>query len=69
MKGQYETAIEDCTEAIELDPDNVSAYLCRGLAYEKLGQSDQAIEDYETVLGLDPKNKDAKKALREIRKN
>lgn len=44
--GEYEKAIEDCSKAIEMDPEDISAYRARGEAYAKLGQQYAAEADF-----------------------
>ncbi|MEO0564440.1 MAG: tetratricopeptide repeat protein, partial [Chloroflexota bacterium] len=41
-RGQYETAIADCTRAIELRPHEATPYLNRGSAHYQLGNSEAA---------------------------
>ena len=53
QKGEYDKVIVDCDKAIELDPENITAYLKRGLAYSKKGEYDKAITDYDEVIRLD----------------
>jgi tetratricopeptide (TPR) repeat protein len=54
-KGQYDTAIEDLSQAIRLDPKYAHAFYNRGNAYDHKGQLDRAIEDYTQAIRLDPK--------------
>ena len=53
--GQYQTAINDYTEAIQLDPDYADAYVKRGLSYYDLGQHQYAIADFDKACSLDSK--------------
>lgn len=55
-QGEYETAIEDFTRAIEIDPEYALAYSRRGLTYYDLGEYEQAIADYTRAIELDPKD-------------
>lgn len=48
-------SIADFTEAIELNPDYVEAYLYRGKAYLEKGELDRAIADFTKMLVLKPK--------------
>jgi len=48
--------IEDYTEAIRLDPESVSNYNMRGLAYCEQCQYDLGIEDFTEAIRLDPAN-------------
>lgn len=54
--GQYEAAIEDYTEAIEIDPGNVEAYFNRGVTRADLEQYEAAIEDYTRAIDVDPED-------------
>ncbi len=45
--------IEDCTKAIELDPNYVKAYLRRAKSYTEKEDYEAAIIDYEKVYKLD----------------
>jgi tetratricopeptide (TPR) repeat protein len=51
--GQYDLAITDFTNAIELQPDPFS-YYNRGNAYYKLPEYQKAITDYSKAIELDP---------------
>lgn len=48
-----ESAIQDCTRAIELDPDYVKAYIRRSKLYERNDKLDEALEDLKKVLEID----------------
>jgi tetratricopeptide (TPR) repeat protein len=52
--GNHHKAIEDCNQALRLDPSSASAYINRGSAYDNLGEYSQAIEDFDEALRLDP---------------
>jgi len=51
-KGEYDLAIEDYNNAIELEPDFAYAYRNRGFTYERKGEIDPAINDYSKVVEL-----------------
>lgn len=51
---RYDEAIQECNEAIELDPQYAWAYAYRGWAYNWLGECGQAIEDYSEAIELEP---------------
>ena len=53
-KKQYESAIEQFTGAIELDPGVRNYYWYKGLANTGLAMFDMAIEDYNAAIRLDP---------------
>ncbi len=50
---QYEAAIVNYDQAIELAPALAEAYTNRGVAYADLGEYDQAITDYTQAIELD----------------
>ena len=61
--GLQEKALENCSEAIELNPNYVKAILRRAQTYEDTDKPHEALKDFEKVLELDPGNKDARMAV------
>ena len=57
--GQYQEAIHDYNQAIELDPNHLYAYNNRGVAYAALGQYQEAIHDYNQAIELNPTDMNA----------
>jgi tetratricopeptide (TPR) repeat protein len=55
QKRDWDKAIADCTEAIQLDPKLAMAYNMRGLAYDQKHEWDNAIADCSEAIRLDPK--------------
>ncbi len=53
-QGQSDRAIEDYTQAIQINPDYSTAFTNRGNAYAAKGQYDRAIEDYDEAIRLNP---------------
>jgi tetratricopeptide (TPR) repeat protein len=53
-KGDLDNAINDLTQAIELDPRNVSAFFMRAQCYFVKGNGDNALLDYNKVIELAP---------------
>jgi tetratricopeptide (TPR) repeat protein/CHAT domain-containing protein len=49
-------AIKACTAVLQSDPSNAFAFLNRGIAYEKRGNTQAAIDDFTKAIELDPKN-------------
>jgi tetratricopeptide (TPR) repeat protein len=49
---EFDSAIEACSKAIELDPGNIFAHRLRGLAYEKTGDPRKAVQDCEAAERL-----------------
>jgi tetratricopeptide (TPR) repeat protein len=54
IKGDYQQAIADYSEAIRLKPDYPTAFNNRGNAYKNLKQYDKAIADYSEAIRLKP---------------
>ncbi len=52
VSANYDRAIADFNEAIELDPKYGKAYYNRALVYEDLGRASDAIQDFEKSLEL-----------------
>jgi tetratricopeptide (TPR) repeat protein len=68
MKGDYDRAIADLTEAIRLDPKYVWAYASRGEAYRMKGDYDRAIADLTEAIRLDPNYEWAKNTLEIVKR-
>ena len=54
IKGDYDKAITDCSQTIELQPDNYVYLRTRGDIYFELGNYNQAIADYSRLIELQP---------------
>lgn len=50
--GELKLAIENYTQAIELDPNNSDAYYSRGGAWLRLGETEKAKADLATARNL-----------------
>ncbi len=57
--GNFDSAIEKFTKAIESNPKASVAYSNRGIAYSQKGNDAKAIEDHTQAIRLNPKNADA----------
>jgi len=55
---KYFDAVAEYTVAIELDPEDITAYVNRGEVYYRMGLQDQPLEDLEAAIKLDPEGKD-----------
>lgn len=53
---EYEPAIQDYDQAIELDPDYAQAYNNRATAYHSKGIYTRALQDYTTAIKLNPRD-------------
>lgn len=63
FQERKESALKDCTKAIELNPVYVKALLRRAKLYEELDQLDKALADYKELHNLEPKNPEVNFAL------
>jgi tetratricopeptide (TPR) repeat protein len=52
--GHYQEAINDCTQALRLQPDNAELLTNRGWSYAQLGYHLQALQDYDLALMIKP---------------
>jgi tetratricopeptide (TPR) repeat protein len=52
--GQYQEALADLNEAIELDPKMALAYYQRGVVYGSIGEYEKATENLNQAIALDP---------------
>lgn len=50
---QLDTALKDCTKAIELSENPASVYDSRALVYYRMGRFDEALEDLDNALAKD----------------
>ncbi|KAJ8967532.1 hypothetical protein NQ314_002847 [Rhamnusium bicolor] len=57
-----QSAIEDCSKALELNDTYVKVYLRRAKLYEETEKLDESLEDYKKILSFDPGNRDALQA-------
>jgi len=62
-----ERALDDCNNAINLEPNNVKALFRRGQAYLLQRDTDRAREDLEKALKLSPTDKAIQQELRKLK--
>ncbi len=53
-KGQYDQAISDFNNAIEINPRYIKAYNNRGIVYRLKGRYDKAILDFNKAIEINP---------------
>ncbi|NXH10747.1 TOM34 protein, partial [Bucco capensis] len=63
---QYKEAVQDCTEALRLDPENVKALYRRAQALKELKDYKSGIADLKSLLKTEPKNTAALRLLQEL---
>ena len=56
---EYDQAIKQFTEALNLDPEHKLSYFKRGYAYNESGRYEMALKDYSSVIRLDPNEPNA----------
>ncbi len=54
----YFDALAEYTVAIELDPEDITAYVNRGEIYYMLGLDEEPMNDFQSAIKLDPSGKD-----------
>lgn len=64
FQTEKDSAISDCTKAIELNSNYVKAYVRRAQLYEETNKLDEALEDFKKVLTFDPNHTEANHAIR-----
>jgi tetratricopeptide (TPR) repeat protein len=61
--GRYLTAIAECTDILDLEPDNVLALTRLGSAYYAMNEKDRARQIWTRALQIDPANNVLRKFL------
>ena len=52
LKGEYDRALQDYQQALQLNPSNANAYNNRGIIYRIKGEYGRAIADYDEAIWL-----------------
>ena len=58
-KGQYDQAISDLNQAVEINPRYIKAYNNRGVIYRLREQYDKAISDFNQAIEINPLDAEA----------
>jgi len=66
FQTEKDSAISDCSKAIELNSSYVKAYIRRAQLYEETEKLDEALEDFKKVLTFDSSHIEANHAVRVI---
>ncbi|XP_046446662.1 tetratricopeptide repeat protein 1-like [Daphnia pulex] len=67
-QGKNESALKDCTKALELNPTYFKALMRRAKLYEELDQLDKALADYKELHEVEPNNVEVNSALMKLPK-
>ena len=63
LSGDFERAIEEYRQALEIEPDNVDLMSNLGVAYYNLGELDKAIVQYSRAIEIAPNDPDIRSNL------
>ena len=58
LSGDFEEAIAEYEQALEIEPENIDLMSNLGVAYYNLGQLDKAIEQYSRAIEIAPNDPD-----------
>lgn len=62
----YSSALSDCTQSLQITPNDPKALYRRAQAYEGNGSLTDAFNDLKHLLAIDPKNKEANELARKL---
>ncbi|KAG2435086.1 hypothetical protein HXX76_007173 [Chlamydomonas incerta] len=65
--GDWNTAIYNCGQVLNMDPDNVKALFRRAKAHKALSRTEEARVDLEKAIKLEPNNREVAEELRGVR--
>lgn len=63
--NNWDSAIEDASKAIELNPQYLKAYLRRAQCYQQVQKFEEAKRDYHKASEIEPENREVKQKLKE----
>jgi tetratricopeptide (TPR) repeat protein len=61
QSGSWQAALDNCNQAVELNPRSVTAHYGRGSALSNLERFEEALDAFKAVLAIEPVNEDALK--------
>ena len=62
----YSSALDDCTQALQIFPNDIKSLYRRALAYEASGNLTAAFKDVKYLLSIEPQNKEAIELARKL---
>ena len=62
FQNDNESAIRDCTKAVDLHPHYMKALMRRAELYEKTEKLEEALADFQKIIELDPSQHTARAA-------
>eukprot|EP00128_Syssomonas_multiformis_P010350 Colp12_sorted_trinity150504_noHs@28853 len=65
-EGEWQKAVDRCTECIKLQPQNAKAYFRRGQAYFSLNELDKAMTDLKHASSLEPKDTKVREEIKKV---
>jgi tetratricopeptide (TPR) repeat protein len=63
LSGEFEEAVAEYEQALEIEPENVDLMSNLGVAYYNLGQLDKAIDQYSRAIEIAPNDADIRSNL------
>ena len=51
---EYQQAIDNCNQVLKFSPDDIDAYIERGVIYYTMQDYDNALKDFDKVLKMNP---------------
>jgi len=64
--GNHQAAIQDYSNAIELQPNDGANFAARGQVHFQMGDYPAALQDYNRAIELNPKNQEYPKWIEQI---
>ncbi|XP_071551092.1 uncharacterized protein [Panulirus ornatus] len=62
-QGRHEEAFQHLNKALQIDPENVEAFVAKGALLANLGRFEKAVEDFEQALKYNPSHSNARKYM------
>ena len=67
LHRRFKEAVNECTDALDVDPAFLKALLRRAKAYEAMGHYKQALHDYQKANKADSANPDTQEAEKRLK--